>query len=705
MVVFTALIALPVLLNTEPVTFGARVNVALAANGGVASASSTYSSDFPTDSVNNGDRKGLVWGSGGGWNDNTLSAWPDWLEVDFSGNKTINEIDLFTVQDNFQNPVEPTDTLTFSLYGITAFDVQYWNGSSWAPVPGGSVTGNNKVWRQFTFTEITTAKIRVVINGAVDNKYSRIMEVEAYEGYGATATPAPLPTPTPNPNYDFNEMMRPFWTGGTICNEGMMMTSYGGATPEAPFLFVPTGIISVKNSYLNQVYTQGTDWIYENGKLKLPAGSRITYVNYAEIYPPSPTEGHFYHDRQIAVTYTHNGVWNGPVPQYAGSNLPNTLNKLTHGQPLKLVLYGDSISAGYNASGFTGALPYQPSWGLLVVDKLRRTYGSSITFRNPSVAGTQSSWGATNVHSLVTSENPDLVIIAFGMNDGTAGVSTTTFKNNIQAIINDVKATNPNTEFILVAPMLANPDSSYSGSQASYKASLQTLTGVGTVLADLTGVHQELLNHKKYGDLTGNNINHPNDFLIRWYAQEVAGLLVDPGPTPTPRPTSTPTPTPLLVDDFSGDLSKWVNTTNATITSGQLTVTNNEIMRSVDGAGWTNYTFEADVRITANVAGLVFRSVDSNNYYMWQLNADTGKLRPHKKVAGSWTVIKEVSAGIAANTTYQVKIEANGTTIKTYLNGNLIDTTTDSAFSGGKVGFRQNGQETAVFDNVVVRGI
>jgi hypothetical protein len=43
-----------------------------------------------------------------------------------------------------------------------------------------------------------------------------------------------------------------------------------------------------------------------------------------------------------------------------------------------------------------------------------------------------------------------------------------------------------------------------------------------------------------------------------------------------------------LTDDFSGDLSKWVNTTNATITSGQLTLTNNELMRSVSGGtGWT----------------------------------------------------------------------------------------------------------------------
>src|SRR5439155_22371122 len=41
------------------------VNVALAANGGVATASSIYNSNYPVAAVNNGDRKGLIWGAGG----------------------------------------------------------------------------------------------------------------------------------------------------------------------------------------------------------------------------------------------------------------------------------------------------------------------------------------------------------------------------------------------------------------------------------------------------------------------------------------------------------------------------------------------------------------------------------------------------------------------------------------------------------------
>ncbi|HYJ92330.1 MAG TPA: hypothetical protein VEV84_13550, partial [Pyrinomonadaceae bacterium] len=55
--------------------------------------------------------------------------------MDFSGSKTISEIDVFTVQDNYSSPSEPTESMTFSSYGIKDFDVQYWNGSAWTTFP------------------------------------------------------------------------------------------------------------------------------------------------------------------------------------------------------------------------------------------------------------------------------------------------------------------------------------------------------------------------------------------------------------------------------------------------------------------------------------------------------------------------------------------------------------------------------------------
>jgi RHS repeat-associated protein len=171
------------LITAEP-----PVNVALAANGGVASASSSYVCcgwNLTPAGANNGNRSGAGWGSNEGWNDTDPgNTFPDWLQVDFSGSKTINEIDVFTIQDNWQNPSTPTESMTFSVFGLTGFDVQYWNGSAWTTVPGGSVTGNSKVWRKFTFTPITTTKIRVLTNASVDG-YSRITELEAWQNGSA----------------------------------------------------------------------------------------------------------------------------------------------------------------------------------------------------------------------------------------------------------------------------------------------------------------------------------------------------------------------------------------------------------------------------------------------------------------------------------------------------------------------------------------
>src|SRR6185369_2221359 len=156
-------------------------NVASSANGATVSASSTMVNppfSYPVSAISNGDHKGLNAGTGGNWLSST-ATFPQWVQVDFNGSKTIGEIDVFSLQDNYGSPIEPTETTTFSLYGLTAFDLQYWNGSSWTTVPGGSVTGNNKVWKKVTFTPLTTSKIRVLINGSVDG-YSRVVELEAW---------------------------------------------------------------------------------------------------------------------------------------------------------------------------------------------------------------------------------------------------------------------------------------------------------------------------------------------------------------------------------------------------------------------------------------------------------------------------------------------------------------------------------------------
>jgi hypothetical protein len=158
-----------------------RSNVALGTNGSTAAASSSHSSgSYPASAAINGDRTGNSWGTpSGGWNDGTRATYPDSLEITFAGSQVIDEINVFTLQNNWQNAGEPTLDTSASGEGILDFSVEYWDGSQWLTVTNGNVTGNDKAWRQFLFEPVTTTKIRVVITNSRNN-WSRLVEVEAY---------------------------------------------------------------------------------------------------------------------------------------------------------------------------------------------------------------------------------------------------------------------------------------------------------------------------------------------------------------------------------------------------------------------------------------------------------------------------------------------------------------------------------------------
>ena len=47
----------------------------------------------------------------------------------------------------------------------------------------------------------------------------------------------------------------------------------------------------------------------------------------------------------------------------------------------------------------------------------------------------------------------------------------------------------------------------------------------GVAVVNMTGVHAGLLQYKKYADMTGNNVNHANDYLARAYAQTLLKTL------------------------------------------------------------------------------------------------------------------------------------------------------------------------------------
>lgn len=111
------------------------------------------------------------------------------------------------------------------------------------------------------------------------------------------------------------------------------------------------------------------------------------------------------------------------------------------------------------------------------------------------------------------------------------------FEKNVREFISRVIEKNPKCEFLLIAtslpnPILTDPRAKFRGNQHLFKEKLDLIAAdpnlKGRVaVADITGMHEYLIEHKRFIDMTSNNVNHPNDFLYRCYANFLAEMLCD----------------------------------------------------------------------------------------------------------------------------------------------------------------------------------
>ena len=131
------------------------------------------------------------------------------------------------------------------------------------------------------------------------------------------------------------------------------------------------------------------------------------------------------------------------------------------------------------------------------------------------------------------------------------------------------------------------------------------------------------------------------------------------------------------------------------------------IGRERPSASWSDYTVDVRLTVTRDAAGVFFRARGVNDAYMWQLanfnNAPV--LRPHVRVAGNWQLLKQVSiADVVAPADFgkphNLRIEAAGSTIRTFVDGTLVDTTVDSRRTSGTIGLRTSNAESAVIHSV-----
>ncbi len=342
----------------------------------------------------------------------------------------------------------------------------------------------------------------------------------------------------------------PFWHSPVVARESLLFVAEGAREPaSAPLLYSPTEIHSLTTADGSRHFVDGVDFVVDRERRRcvLTPGTHVPWVALDDLYPAAVdpqrafmhtrgnasrfllwAEGDVFHRQQVAMSYAHApDGWPAKSPAYAGLTLPRTAERLAAGQPVTICLVGDSISEGYNASGFVGAPPWQPSYGTLVATGLARAFNTHVTLRNLAQAGSASDTGQHSAVEICASE-PDVLMVAFGMND--AGyLEADTFGANIHALVAAVRQIRLATEVVLVAPMLPHADWHYPVVERfpAYRDALASLCGPGVVLADVFSVWQEMLTRKRVYDLTGNGINHPNDFGHRVYAQVVLSLLLD----------------------------------------------------------------------------------------------------------------------------------------------------------------------------------
>lgn len=354
--------------------------------------------------------------------------------------------------------------------------------------------------------------------------------------------------------YELKKYIKPFWEGNIVYNESLTFCRDASGKATAPLMFDVAEILSVKSSDLKTTYKEGVDYIIEDGKLVLTANTSIPCFNYNDLYFNNNRpgwswelkkggytlfqEGTYFHERQVAVTYLHTQPWKGYKPAFQGDMLPKIISKLEAGEDVTIVYLGDSITKGGNASGMFGAAPNMPIWTDMVTAALKLAYpDAKISTYSASENGSTTAQALKNLRQLCSNHKPDLVVIGFGMNDGSdAAITPERFQENIRSIMemNDM-LTRKSCDYLLLSTSLPNQEVKLGNANTQDQHAEKlfelekrgTATTGGVVVGDMTAIHSYMLESKRFIDMTANNINHPNDFLVRAYAQLVCRMLIE----------------------------------------------------------------------------------------------------------------------------------------------------------------------------------
>jgi hypothetical protein len=337
----------------------------------------------------------------------------------------------------------------------------------------------------------------------------------------------------------------PIFTGSVMTNETVL---FMGTDDAAPLMYKADRILSVTSFDLKTKYEEGVDWTFDAATrtIRPTPGTRMPYVRESEWYPARGrfrsnrpdkpfvffSEGSVVSLRQVCVTYSHSDSWDGPALRNDAAAFAPLLKKLAE-RGGTTVFYGDSITYGYNSSGKFGFAPFIPDWPTQVHSAIVSAAGNSgVRYVNTAIAGKNVQWGLKNVKAKVVDHAPDFVLIAFGMNDSMPAAA---YSAKTEALVNAVHSALPNAAVMLVPPMEPNPEAKGFAKGrlfSEYERALCALVGkchaagfaqIGC--ANVNTMHAAVLARKRYRDMTGNNINHCNDFSARIYRDAILAAM------------------------------------------------------------------------------------------------------------------------------------------------------------------------------------
>lgn len=279
--------------------------------------------------------------------------------------------------------------------------------------------------------------------------------------------------------------------------------------------------VIVRSTYLPndtacKVYTEGVDYTvdYQNGEIERTINSSIPDYSKHPLYQKkdfdhSKFPNYSNHPYFIWVDYTTKNGEQLAKPNDQNKYLVNFRKKLEAGVPVTIVSYGNSITAGGEASSTELRFQYRYK------NYLKRKFPKgNIKIEDVSIPGHTSTQGIDLWDDYIGKTSPDLVLVGWGMNDHNIGTNTPEqFRKNLVILVGMIKE-RKKAEVILFSSFPPNNNWHYgSHSMELYaEATKQAALEANCAYVDVYNTWKRVLQRKDQSSLLGNNINHPNDF-------------------------------------------------------------------------------------------------------------------------------------------------------------------------------------------------